>query len=122
MEFREFINKEQELLDQKVLVTIRSNGLSHARRISTISKINKNNFEVEGSIQKFDFEGKEVLIHGKIPMTKTECKLLTDEQCQNLLVEFSRVKEINLLKKSIISGLDSLTYEQLLEVNEMIVS
>lgn len=121
--FSDFSNDYSQLIGKYVLLSA-GQTYSYKRKICTISKITKTGFKINGdekTIFRFDDGQAKGIGNRRANWSNIhECKLLTDEEKDSLLIEFKKSKEIATMRVVIKEKFDSLTYEQLKKIYEIV--
>jgi hypothetical protein len=124
--FQDFINDPQALIGQLVCYY---SGLSHSKSLSrSICKIIKVGpgfggwFSIENNDKKFSIiDGWEKMSRDRSSWGSVSyCKLITENEAEELRMEFARNKYMNAMRNTLTDKLNLLTYEQLIEIEKII--
>lgn len=123
MEFKDFKNNPQELLGKMVLY---ESGHSYSEKLSKklckIEKVLATGFKISckpNSIFSLD-DGYQKGLTGRGSMgVISRCTLLTDEEAKELSLKWKRSKEERELRQRMKAKVDTMTYEQLLKMEEL---
>lgn len=119
MKFTDF--KSKDLIGKTVLVTVGS--IRHpSRRISKISRTTAAFFYIEESETKFRIsDGAKAGKYERSDWgTICECELITEERANELRAEWNKKKLILKMKEDFKTKIDSLTFEQLEQIEKII--
>jgi len=117
MEFRDFDNNRQDLIGKTVVY---ESGQSYSdrrnRSLIKINKITKTGFRLSTMPNAlFSFvDGSQKGLGGKMDMgTISQCKLVTDEEANNIREQWKRNKEEKALREKMKLKLETMTFDQL---------
>lgn len=123
MEFKDFKDNPQELVGKLVLYESgQTYWLTLDKRVCKIEKVLATGFKIScepNSIFRLD-DGYQKGLTGRGSMgVISRCTLLTDEEAKELSLKWKRNKEERELRQKMKAKVDTMTYEQLLKMEEL---
>ena len=117
MEFKDFQNNPKELVGKTVLYESGVSYSKHRRRaLIKIEKVTKTGFRLFTMPNTLFslIDGNQKGLNGRINMgTISKCKLMTDDEADQLREQWRRNKEENALREKMKSKFQTMTFEQL---------
>ncbi len=117
MEFKDFENNYEELIGKTVLYEIgQSYSEKRSRSLIKIEKVTKTGFRLFSMPDAlFSFiDGRQKGLTGRMYMgTISKCRLVTDEEANQIREQWKRNKEESILREKMLEKVKTMSFEQL---------